>query len=258
MTKFNAVVLAGDRGPADPVAQAAGTYGKAAVEFQDVSLLERILSTLQQAQSVEQIFIVGPSQECLQRAPHLRKVIHKYDAKYLSPSEGPSASAALGIKTSQHYPTLITTCDLPLLNADSVDLFCNSVSTVDADFVAGAVEYSFIGNLIPELKKTQYSFVDQQLCFANLFAVLEEPGLRAIEYWQSIENSRKKPFEMVKKIDWMSLVRYKLGRLSLHQVESVLSQKIGAHLAVQLFSTPEIAIDVDTADDYEIMSKYLK
>lgn len=258
MTKFNAVVLAGDRGPSDPVAQAAGTYGKAAVEFQDVSLLERILSTLQQAQSVQQIFIVGPSQECIQQVPHLHEVIHEYGAKYLSPAKGPSASAALGIETSQYYPTLITTCDLPLLTAYSVDLFCNSVSTVDADFVAGAVEYSFIGNLIPELKKTQYSFVNQQLCFANLFAVLEEPGLRAIEYWQSIENSRKKPFEMVKKIDWMSLVRYKLGRLSLHQVESVLSQKIGARLAVQLFSTPEIAIDVDTAHDYEIMSKYLK
>ena len=257
MKKFNAVVLAGDRGLSDPVAQAGKTFGKAAVEFQDVSLLERILTTLKQAQSIGQVFIVGPSQLCLEQVPHLQNIISQYDAHYLEPAKGPSASAALGIKAAEHYPMLITTCDLPLLNAESVDQFCHSVLTLNADFVAGAVEYKHIGKLIPELKKTKYSFVEQQLCFANLFAVLEEPGLKAIEYWQSIENSRKKPFEMVKKIDWMSLLRYKLGKLSLHQVESVLSQKIGARLAVQLFSNPEIAIDVDTAHDYEIMSKYL-
>lgn len=257
MEKFNAVVLAGDRGQADPVAQAANTFGKAAVEFQSVSLLERILSTLRQAQSVEQIFIVGPNSSCLEQCPHLSDVIKEYGAHYLVPAMGPSASAAMGIRTAQRLPILITTCDLPLLNADSVDLFCQHVASIEADFVAGAVEYEHIGQLIPELKKTQYTFDGQKLCFANLFAVLEEPGLRAIEYWQSIEKSRKKPLEMVKKIDWMSLVRYKMGLLSLDQVERVMSRKIGARLRVQLFARPEMAIDVDTAHDYKVMNKYL-
>lgn len=258
MKKFNAVVLAGDRGPSDPVAQAAATYGKAAVEFQNVSLLEKILSTLSQSQSVEQIFILGPSQSCLDKCTDLYDVINEYDAQYLAPEKGPSASAAKGIRAAQHYPTLITTCDLPLLNAQNVDLFCQQVASIEADFVAGAVNYEHIGKLIPELKKTQYTFVDQKLCFANLFAVLDEPGLKAIEYWQSIEKSRKNPFEMVKKIDWLSLVRYKMGRLSLNQVELVMSRKIGARLRVQLFSTPELAIDIDSAHDYEVMNDYLK
>jgi len=257
MKKFNAVVLAGDRGLVDPVAQAAATFGKAAVEFQNVSLLERILSTLRQAQSVAQINVVGPSQSCLEQCPHLYDVIDKYGAHYIVPASGPSASAALGIRTAQHLPILISTCDLPLLNAQAVDLFCQHVASIKADFIAGAVEYEHIGQLIPELKKTQYTFVGQKLCFANLFAVIEEPGLRAIEYWQSIEKSRKKPLEMVKKIDWMSLVRYKMGLLSLDEVERVMSQKIGARLRVQLFNRPELAIDVDSAHDYKVMSDYL-
>jgi len=53
------------------------------------------------------------------------------------------------------------------------------------------------------------------------------------------------------------LVRYKMGLLSLDQVERVMSRKIGARLRVQLFARPEMAIDVDTAHDYQVMNEYL-
>lgn len=255
--KFNAVVLAGDRGPSDPVAKAASTFGKAAVEFNQKTLLETTLNTLNQAQLVDKIFSVGPSTECLSCTPQLAEIIQRYQATHIAPAAGPSASAVSGVQASAYFPTLIVTCDLPLLNAEIVDEFCSTVVKQQADFVAAAVDYQTIAQLIPELKKTKYSFKQDQVCFANLFAVLAEPGLKALDFWQTIENDRKRPIEIVKKIDWSSLIQYQLGELTLNKVEQVLSDKIDARLAIQLFNQPQLAIDVDSAHDYKVMSNYL-
>ena len=255
--KFNAVVLAGDRGPSDPVAQCASTHGKAAVEFNQISLLESTLQTLSQAQQIDKIFMLGPSTQCVELLPHLVDIMQRYQATYMAPASGPSASALAGIRCSAHYPTLIVTCDLPLLNAEAVDEFCNAVCSHDADFVAGAVDYAAIAELIPALKKTKYRFSQQHVCFANLFAVLTQGGLKALEFWQSIEHDRKRPIEIIKKIDWPSLIQYQLGKLTLAKVEQVLSARIDAHLAIQLFDCPELAIDVDSAHDYQVLTDYL-
>ncbi len=257
MHKFNAVVLAGDRGPTDPVAKAASRYGKAAVEFNQRTLLESTLDTLGQAQQIDKIFTVGPSIECISRTPQLAEIMQHYQATHLAPAAGPSASALAGVRAATIFPTLVVTCDLPLLNAQVVDEFCTSAAMRQADFVAGAVDYQTIARLIPELKKTKYSFKQDQVCFANLFAVLGEPGLKALEFWQSIENDRKKPIEIVKKIDWSSLLQYQLGKLTLSKVEQALSAKINARIAIQRYDNPALAIDVDSAHDYQVISNYL-
>lgn len=257
MHKFNAVVLAGDRGPTDAVAQAACQHGKAAVEFNQRTLLESTLATLSQAQQIDKIFTVGPSNECISRTPQLAEILQHYQATHLTPAAGPSASALAGVQASAIFPTLIVTCDLPLLHAQVVDEFCTSALMRQADFVAGAVDYAEIARLIPELKKTKYSFKQDQVCFANLFAVLSGAGLKALEFWQSIEQDRKKPIKIVKKIDWPSLVQYQLGTLTLDKVEQVLSAKIDARLAIQRSHQPELAIDVDSAHDYQVITNYL-
>ena len=96
------------------------------------------------------------------------------------------------------------------------------------------------------------------VCFANVFAVLNTDGVKAIEYWQDVEESRKRPIELIRKIDWLSILSYKLGRLSLSQVADKLSNKVGARLVIENFSVPELAIDVDSAHDYKVLSEYLR
>ncbi|MEM1002054.1 MAG: hypothetical protein AAGH46_05350, partial [Bacteroidota bacterium] len=182
----------------------------------------------------------------------LNSFLKKNKVIYLPPEKGPSASALKGLLSSSSYPTLLVTCDLPLLNTQQIDNYCRGMQNIEADFVVTAVSYSAIIKDMPRLKKTKYKFGDSEVCFANIFAVLREPGLKAIHYWQDIESSRKKPIEIIRKIDWLSILRYKLGLLTLNGTAKRLSEKVGANLLIKNSDQASLAIDVDSKEDYEI------
>ena len=256
MSVWNAVVLAGDRGLTDPVARAADVAGKAAVTFQNVALLERVVSALQESRSVESIVVVGPAERVLSNSALLASCLDDSRINCLLPANSPSASALKGMREAGNRPTLLLTCDLPLLSGELIDNFCLRMESLDADFVATAVDYNCIATFLPGIKKTVYRFKGKQVCFANLFAVLSEPGLHVIEYWQDIENSRKRPFDIIKKIDWKSLLAYKLGFLALDQVAGTLSKKTGANIMISPSDVANYALDVDSADDYLIFQDY--
>lgn len=258
MKVWNAVVLAGDRGRDDPVANAANVIGKAAAKLQNKTLIERVVSVLHASKCVDKIFAVGPDDTCLNENEEIRSMLARYQVTTLAPAAGPSASAMRGVVAIGQYPVLVITCDLPLLQPNMIDDYCRRIVNVEADFVVGAIDYGSIGEKISQLKKTKYQFDGQAVCFANLFAVLNVSGVKAIEYWQDIESSRKKPIEIIRKIDWLSILRYKLGRFSLDQVAERLSQKVDARLVIEKFSVPELAMDVDSAHDYQVMTEYLK
>ncbi len=258
MKKWNAVILAGDRGANDPVAKAAMVNGKAAARLQGRTLVERVIDALGQANCINKIIAVGPNNDCLDKCDDIRTSLERFNVTRIEPEQGPSASAYKGVVEAAYYPTLLVTCDLPLLTPGLIDDYCRAVENIEADFVVGAVEYSHISDILPELKKTKYRFSDQEVCFANVFSILTPSGLKAIDYWKDVESSRKNPIEVIRKIDWLSIIRYKLGCLSLEQASSKLSQKLDAHLEIENFVVPELAIDVDSAHDYKVLNEYLK
>ena len=258
MNKWNAVILAGDRGPSDPVANVANVSGKALVKFNGVTQIEQIVKLLHDAECINELYVLGPSQECLNQCEEVRLMYKDYGVNYLPPQLGPSSSALLGVQTSACFPTLVITSDLPLLKAEFIENYCKKVMKLDVDFVVGAVEHSCIKNLLPELKKTKYRFSDSEVCFANVFAVLTPLGMKAIKYWQDVEQSRKNPLAVIRKIDWWSVLQYKLGRLSVAQASQKLSDKLDANLNIEMFAVPELAIDVDSAHDYIILKKYIE
>ena len=254
--QWNAVVLAGDRGDSDPVATAAGVRGKAFAKLQNTTLLERVISVLSATQVINQIYLVGPDHRYWEDNPSILSFVEQQGVHVLKPASGPSASALLGVKQSNFYPTLIVTCDLALLNANVLTEYCKVMRDVDADFVACAIDYHSIHAKLPELKKTQYRFGRRKVCFANIFSVLSPRGLNAINFWQSVEASRKKPVQLIGKIDWISLLLYKLGLLELDQVVAQVSNKVDAQLKIEHMAHPELAIDVDSAHDYQVIKKF--
>ncbi len=258
MKKWNAVILAGDRGPSDPVANVAKVSGKALVKLNRVTLIERIVNVLNEVECIDQIFSIGPDKDCLVGCEEVTSMFKRYQVKYLEPEKGPSSSALMGVKASAYFPTIIVTSDLPLLDAKNIEDYCNRIAEKDADFVVSAVAYSSINTLLPELKKTRYRFSDHEVCFANVFAVLKPPGMKALEYWQAVEQSRKNPLEVIRKIDWWSVLLYKLGRLNLEQASKKLSHKLGAKLLIEKSVVPELAIDIDSLHDFHILTNYIK
>ena len=257
MKKWNAVILAGDRSKQDSVAQHAKVNCKAEVVLAGKTLLEHVIAALADSSSISKIFTVGPDPAIVKNIERLNEVFERYNITPLPIAEGPSRSALRGVKASSRYPTLVLTCDLPLLNANLIERYCGLIAEANADFIIGAVEYKQITRLFPSLKKTNYMFGSQSLCFANLFAVHSEKGLRAIQFWQDIEGSRKKPLEVIKRVGWTSVLRYKAGLLNIDHAAQQLSRKTGARIAILNIDFPELAIDVDSVDDFEQLQNYM-
>ena len=257
MKLWNAVILAGDRAHNDPVAKIAGVSCKAEARIGSSMLLSHVTSALAKSESVDQIYCVGPDDRLLSNASSIAELFRKYNVTRLPVELGPSLSALRGVQASQRYPTLIVTCDLPLINADLVDQYCRSLNKIDADFVIGAIDSRHIVKLLPDLRKTTYQFGKHSVCFANLFSVLTESGMRAIEFWQNIEGSRKKPLEVIRQVGGMSILQYKLGKLSLEQAARRLSRKTAATIAIEEMPHPELAVDVDSVEDFQILQSKL-
>lgn len=257
MKRWNAVILAGDRAQNDPVAKFTGVSCKAEAPIGSSMLLSRVVAALANSKSIEKIYCVGPDEQVVTDKLSITALLKEYNATRLPVEIGPSLSALRGVQNSAHFPTLIVTCDLPLLTADLVDDYCQMLNKVHADFVIGAVASARISNLLPELKKTTYQFGVQSVCFANLFSVMTESGMRAIEFWRNIEGSRKKPLEVIRQIGGFSILQYKLGRLSLQQAAWQLSRKASAHIEIVDMPYPELAVDVDSISDYKILQAKL-
>lgn len=253
---FNAVVLAGDRGVDDPILQHTNVANKAEVLLGGIMQLERVLIALTNAQHIDKIFVVGPNKK--QASEATQQLFSQYKVISIPVADGPSASALQGLQASNSYPALVVTCDLPLLTAEHIDLYCQQTSGLTADFIVGAVNYELIAKLIPDLKKTIYSFANDSICFANIFTVKSEEGLKAIDFWRQMEALRKSPLQIISRLGWKNILLYKLGRLQLAGVATILSKHVGAHVVIEDITCAALAVDVDSVHDYEVMSSYFQ
>ena len=191
---FNAVVLAGDRGGDDPLLKAANVGAKAEVVLGGSTQLEKVLLALRQAKHVNSIFVVGPRLAQVRDSEQLTSLLSKYDAVSVPVEEGPSASAIAGVMRSNSFPTLIITCDLPLIESECIDQYCRELINASADFIIGAINHADIVSYVPGIKKTIYRFRQEAICFANVFAVMGKQGMQALEFWQQMEKLRKESF----------------------------------------------------------------
>ena len=71
-TLFTAIVLAGDRGPQDPVATAAKVSCKAFTPIDNKPMILRVLETLAAAKSIGASMLSGPKKEHLQKVPAIQ------------------------------------------------------------------------------------------------------------------------------------------------------------------------------------------
>ncbi len=119
-----ALILAGERGGENPIAQAAGVTEKCWAPAAGVPMLLRVVDTLCQCRAVSRIAIslrAGATEE--DRAA-LSQRAAGVELRLLPCGASPTASILEAVRSLESpYPQLITTADHPLLNAEMVDHF---------------------------------------------------------------------------------------------------------------------------------------
>lgn len=242
---FDVVVLAGDRGPDDPLASHAGVAGKALVPVAGRPMLEHVLGSLDRLDRVGDVTVVCPGSGDYTRVLAAHAVDRRID-----PVSGPAASAARALEgVTDDRDVLLATGDHPLLRHEWIAAFVDAARRTGADAAVGVVDHDLIARRFPGHRRTHYRFADVAVCGTNLFYFGGPRGREIVALWQRFETDRKKPWRIIARLGWWNLLRYATGRLDLAGATAALSARLGARVEAIRIADPEAAVDVDSPDD---------
>ena len=256
--RFQALVLAGDRGATDPLLAQSEACCKAMIEIDGTPMVLRVLAALDAAESIDGRMLSGPKPEQLAIEPGVGRLVESGEIDWCEPRTTPSTSASHAMEQlDRDTPILITTADHPLLSAQIIDHFCRESGASDADLTVGLAPHSQVQQAFPEMKKTVLRFRDGHYCGCNLFAFLT-PGARGFaSHWRQVESDRKNPLKMIRLLGWGAVIRYLLGYLTLEEALERLSRKFRLRIRAVILPYAEAAVDVDSVRDHYIVQEKL-
>jgi len=249
-----AIVLAAGRGPNDPMAKAYCVSHKCALPVNGVPMLQRVVDALRQSRSVAAISI------SIEDPAIVLAALAKQDPgiSIMASERSAPLSAIVAIRKHATYPVLLTTADHALLTPGMIDYFCGEAGRNGADFSAGLARAETVLAAYPQSVRTFFRLGRDRVSGCNLFAIGNENGLRILEKWQYLEQSRKKPWRLVAAFGWLALIRFALGLLSLDGAFRIVSTRLGLVAKPVLLPFAEAAIDVDKPSDLALAEAILK
>ena len=254
-----ALVLAGSRGPTDPVASAKGLPHKALVPVAGMPMLERVVETLFATKTIEHV-IISADRLLVEHGfgPLLTPRIEAGEISVAEPRPSPSESVGAVLETlkSDGFPLLITTADHPLLTPSMVEHFWTSAAD-DLDFVIGLAEAATIRSVYPDAVRTFYRFKEQRFSGCNLFLLRSPKAIGLITFWREMERHRKRPWRLIAAVGVLPLIGYLLNRLSIDDAFSHLGRMVEARIGWVEMLEAEAAIDVDKPDDLRLVEAIL-
>jgi GTP:adenosylcobinamide-phosphate guanylyltransferase len=253
------LLLAGRRGPADPVAQHAGVSHKVLVPVAGVPMVVRVVRSLRATPHIKRIVISLDDPTILDCLAEIRPLL---DEKVLSihhtQGRSPSESVSQYFKSQiAHGPLIVTTADHPLLTGEMVEHFCAAVAASEADVVVGVVAESLFCARYPDSQRSFIPLRGESFCGTNLFALRTPRAAAAAAFWRHAGQFRKRPWRLISTFGLTNLFLLALRRLDLAAAIPRVSRVLGASVDVVQMPFAECAIDVDNLNDLETASRIL-
>lgn len=252
------ILLAGDRGPGDPLALHAGVGGKTLVPVAGRAMLSRVSATLLGWPGLGRLILVAPPTEAYRQAMAETEQVLGRRLCWVEPRTSlfHSIEAALELEPTQ--PCLLLTADHVLLDPDWLDVLLARPPEEGLALALALSDWHTVMERFPGSRRTRYRFRDCSLCGTNLFALYEADGVRRIlKLWRSVERERKKPWRIVSLLGWGNLGRYLAGRLDSAEAFALLSRRLGAGVRPLLLDDPLAAVDVDSPADLALVEQVL-
>ncbi|MCK5656508.1 MAG: nucleotidyltransferase family protein [Deltaproteobacteria bacterium] len=254
-TPFTAVVLAGDRKPGDPVAEAAGVSCKSLIPVGGRPMVLRVLDALEEAREVESVILCGPHRAAIGEEEELHARIASGKVKWVESQATPSSSTYQVLQSlADEISVLVTTADHALLTAQMVDYFCSEARCGgNNEIVVGLALLESVMAAYPQSKRTAIRLRDGAYCSCNLFGFLTPRARVVAHLWRKVESQRKKALRLISAFGWMAVLHYLLRRPSLEEGLGRISQRLGLSAGAVVMPFPEAAVDVDTVSDWKLV-----
>lgn len=257
--RFTALILAGQRPGSDPLAQHCGVELKCMAPVGGIPMLQRVVEVLARSPRIQQIFISLPDPTAVEALPLLTNLHAEGRLHALRSAPSPSASVSDFCARQWHSdsPLLVTTADHALLNDEILENFCGQALCSEGDIVAGLTPSAVLKAAYPDSQRTYLRFRDEAYSGANLFALLTPRAQKAVTFWQTVEQDRKKPWRIARRVGIRTLLAYLARRLTLQDALQALSRIAGAEARAAILPIAEAAIDVDKPEDLDLVESIL-
>ncbi len=249
MTALRALVLAGERPEADPVAAYARVGHKGLIVLGGQTLLGRVLDALAAAGATA--IGVSTSHPGVLAALEDRPLVEA-----LAASASPSLSMRQGA-VQMGFPLLVTTADHALLRPEWIAQFMDQ-APADADIAILLAPEAAVRDAAPASQRTYLRFKDGRYSGCNLFYLRTDRALAAIDLWRRVEAHRKQPWRIAALLGPLTLLRYALGRLTLDQAVQRLGAKAGVRAAAVRSPYGLCAVDVDKPADLDLVRRLVE
>lgn len=237
-----AIVLAG--GPQDALAaKTPGAPNKAFVAVGGTALVERTLRALRSSASIGRIIVVAPEK------------VHGHPALALANEFRPDGkritdSLRNGLSgLPEASDVLVSTSDLPVLTAESVDDFIFRACEKDADLTYGCLEKRTHEAKYPHVPHTWARLRDGTFCGTGFVTIRPRVFPSLERFIEQLGHARKNPLHLAKLFGWDVLLRFALRRLSISDAEERASHIIGAPVRAVVSPYAEIGVNVDRVSD---------
>ena len=109
----------------------------------------------------------------------------------------------------------------------------------------------------PESKRTWLKFRGGWWSGANLFWLGSDAAMRAVGFWRSIEQDRKKGWKIISAFGPLLMLGAGLRLLSLRQAISAAGRRLGVDATAVAMPQAEACIDADKTEDIVLIEKIL-
>lgn len=255
---FTALVLAGRRGPTDPVAQNKGYSHKVLVPLAGVPMLVRVIRSLRALPRIAKTVISIDDPAPLNDLTELSALVEAGVLSFHQSGCSPAGSVFRYLeRLPVGEPLLVATADHPLLTPEMLDYFCVATEKNGAEVTVGVVAASLFCARYPTSKRTFIRLRDDGFCGTNLFAFRGPRAAAAAQFWVHAGQFRKRPWRLVSTFGISALVLFALRRLDLQAAVRRASDRLELRLSAVPMPFAECAIDVDNLDDFTLASRIL-
>ena len=252
---MNALILAGSRGPDDPMAKAAGVSHKALMPVAGVPMLQRVVEAVRATPGIARVYICIEDVDVIHQLPELQALRAAGALEVVPAAESPAASVAAALRRIDlATPLLVTTGDHPLLTPAILQRFVEAAPT-DCDLAVALAPSDIVSAAYPGAIRTFYRLGKKRFSGCNLFLVRSPNAARIAEFWRGLEAHRKRPLRLIWNVGPLALLKIVLGLMSAEQAFAYLSRKAGAVIRHVELPIADAAVDVDKPADLELVER---
>jgi L-ribulose-5-phosphate 3-epimerase len=253
----DAVVLAGGINEV-PLYEGYKPGYKALVEFGGQPAVRHVLEALRGSKHIRDICVVGDRAK-------LRKAIGDIEVTFTEPGDSLLSSAVAGLRAfADRELVLGIAADLPLVTSACIDGFVEAAARTHSPYpsslwLAAVPQDAFEGPFAAS-RKGHNRFKDITVCHGNAWLVQPSclENAAAQERLNAMYAARKSPIRSALALGVDVGLAYVIGVhflhvLTLNQMAKVASRQFKVGIVPVLVPTPELAMDVDEPEDYELV-----